>query len=73
MSAPIITLDAADAVELAEILEFVGEWLGRDFTTLRASLDRFSDHSIAIDDLRDDLARFGELIGDARIYSRASR
>jgi hypothetical protein len=35
---PVICLDTGDAVELAELLEFVSDWLAADPDELRASL-----------------------------------
>lgn len=64
MTAP-TTLRAEHAVELAEMLEFIYEWLSDncDNDALRASLRRFSDGLFSIDELRSDLGRFAYLLG----------
>ena len=41
MTAPQVCLDPGDAVELGEMLEFVGEWLVSDHSRLADSLRRF--------------------------------
>jgi hypothetical protein len=65
MSAPIsqVTLDADDAVELAEMLEFLIAWL--DATDRRVDLEllRFTNASYHLNDLLADLARFVFLLG----------
>ncbi len=38
---PEAKLDAADAAELAEMLQFISEWLARDPARLGASLEEF--------------------------------
>ena len=57
-------LDAGDAVEFAELLEFLGDWLEYDHDTLAASLARFTG-SLAYGpaSLREDFARFRFLLG----------
>jgi hypothetical protein len=61
---PRITLDAADAGELAEMLQFLSDWLGRDRARLAASLEEFVGHpAYGIAQLRDDLDRFVFLLG----------
>jgi hypothetical protein len=62
---PSVSLDAADAAELAELLRFVGDWLAADHDRLDASLHRFvGSPGYDIGQLRTDLARFGFLLGD---------
>ncbi len=53
-----------DAIELAEMLQFLGDWLEHDRDTLAASLARFvgvPDYGPA--SLREDFARFAFLLG----------
>ena len=38
---PAIPLDASDAIELAQLLQFLSDWLESDRATLTASLARF--------------------------------
>lgn len=54
-----VTLNAADAAELAELLQFIADWLTRDPARLGASLEDFAGHP-AYDTrkLRDELDRF---------------
>lgn len=54
-------LDAADALELGEILEFLSDWLHADHNAA-ASLARFSGLR-DISELCADLARFAFLLG----------
>ena len=61
---PQIPLDAADAAELAEMLQFLSDWLTRDPARLGASLEQFVGHpAYATAQLRDDLERFVFLLG----------
>jgi len=59
-----ISLDAADAVELGEILVFLSDWIASDPNRLDASLDEFlgAPHTTAptatLDELRADLNRY---------------
>lgn len=56
-----VTLDAADAIELAELLEFLNDWLHhRD---VAASYTRFTFGMCTLDELHADLARFSFLLG----------
>lgn len=62
---PTVNLDTADAVELAELLGFLSDWLtGADRDRLDASLRRFvgtAGYDVA--ELRGDLDRFVFLLG----------
>jgi hypothetical protein len=61
---PAIRVDAADAVELTELLQFLGDWLESDRDNLAASLARFAGSpAYGPDTLRDDFARFRFLLG----------
>ena len=61
---PAIPLDAADAIELAELLQFLGGWLESDRVNLAGSLARFVGcPGYGPDTLRDDFARFRFLLG----------
>jgi len=61
---PIVSLDTTDAIELAELLEFIGDWLAADHGQLSASLRTFTgSHAYDPGTLRDDLARFTFLLG----------
>lgn len=61
---PQIRLDAVDAAELAEMLQFLSRWLARDPGRLGASLADFVGHPACnIAELRADLARFAFLLG----------
>ena len=41
---PDVRLDPADAAELAELLQFLSQWLTRDPARLGASLEQFVGH-----------------------------
>jgi len=60
-----VCLDAGDAVELGEILGFIGDWLLSDRYSLAESLGRFvgSDGCDIEQQLHEDVARFGFLLG----------
>ena len=61
---PGMKLDASDAAELAEMLQFLSQWLARDPGRLGASLEEFVGHpAYGIQDLRSDLERFVFLLG----------
>ena len=61
---PDVTLDPADAGELAEILQFLSRWLARDPARLGASLAQFVGHpAYGLGELRNDLERFVFLLG----------
>jgi hypothetical protein len=59
-----VTLDATDAAELAEMLQFLADWLKRDPGRVRASLEDFVGHpAYNTSQLREDLDRFTFLPG----------
>jgi hypothetical protein len=61
---PEVKLDAVDAAELAEILQFLSQWLARDPGRLGASLAEFVGHpAYGLAQLRADLERFAFLLG----------
>ena len=61
---PEVRLDAVDAFELAELLQFLSQWLGRDRGRLGASLGEFAGHPACnVGELRRDLDRFTFLLG----------
>jgi hypothetical protein len=61
---PAISLDAVDAIELAELLQFLAGWLAADPATLSPSLLAYVGHpAYGLDHLRDDLNRFAFLLG----------
>lgn len=61
---PDVKLDAADAAELAELLQSLSGWLARDPTRLAASFEGFVGHpAYGIKQLRQDLERFALLLG----------
>jgi hypothetical protein len=61
---PSIALDAGDAAELAELLQFLGGWLESDRGNLAASLARFvGSPAYGPASLREDFARFRFLLG----------
>ena len=54
-----VTLNANDAAELAEMLQFLADWLNRDPSRLGASLEDFVGHpAYNTCQLREDLDRF---------------
>ena len=58
-----LNLDIGDAVELAEMLQFLGDWLASD-PDLDVSLTRFVGHpAYDLRQLRSDLDRFIFLLG----------
>lgn len=61
---PAVNLDAGDAAELAEMLQFLHDWLAADGERLSESLSGFVDNG-AYDTvaLRVDLNRFAFLLG----------
>ena len=61
---PDVRLDAADAGEHTEMLQFLSDWLTRDPGRLGASLADFVGHpAYGLDQLRGDLQRFVFLLG----------
>ena len=61
---PDFSLDLSDAIELAELLQFLRDWLTTDHERLDASLARFVGHpAYGINQLRTDLDRFTFLLG----------
>ena len=59
-----MNLSPDDAMELAELLQFLGGWLRSDRGNLAASLTRFvGSPAYGPDALRDDFARFRFLLG----------
>jgi hypothetical protein len=61
---PSINLVIDDAVELAELLQFINYWLASDHNQLHTSLLRYVGHpSYDINRLQADLARFTLLLG----------
>jgi hypothetical protein len=61
---PEVTLDAADAAELAELLQFLTGWLACDPGRLGASLEEFvGNPAYGTRQLREDLDRFTFLLG----------
>jgi hypothetical protein len=61
---PEVRLDAVDAAELAELLQFLAQWLTRDPRRLGASLEAFVGHpAYNLGELRQDLNRFTFLLG----------
>lgn len=54
-----MTLAPADAAELAEMLQFLSDWLARDHDHLEASLEGFAGNcAYGTRQLHDDLTRF---------------
>ena len=61
---PEIKLDVTDAAELAEMLQFLSQWLARDPGHLGPSLEQFVGHpAYGITQLHQDLERFVFLLG----------
>ena len=59
-----MNLGTADAAELAEMLQFLSEWLDRDPARLGPSLEEFVGHpAYGLAQLRQDLERFVFLLG----------
>jgi len=75
-SIPHETLDVAAAAELAEMLQFISDWLARDPARLSASLEEFVGHpAYGITQLRQDLHRFTFLLGGGdgeRLFGRST-
>ena len=61
---PDVSLNATDAAQLAEMLQFLSEWLARDPARLAASLAAFVGHpAYGLPQRRGDLERFVFLLG----------
>jgi hypothetical protein len=61
---PAISLEVADAIELAELLQFIAGWLAADPARLSPSLLAYVGHpAYGPDTLRADLNRFTFLLG----------
>jgi hypothetical protein len=61
---PEVKLDTTDAAELAEMLQFLSQWLARDPARLAASLAEFVGHpAYGLSELHSDLERFVFLLG----------
>lgn len=61
---PTTSLDTGDAVELAQMLQLLSDWLAADPDPLDASLTRFVGHrAYGAAQLQDDLHRFVFLLG----------
>lgn len=64
MTLPDVRLHPNDAAELAELLQFLDDWLATDREHLAASLSRFvGNHSYDLSQLRTDMSRFVFLLG----------
>ena len=63
-----ITLDAADAAELIEMLEFCCDWIDHD-PALDESLRRFSGGPFGLPELHDALRRFADTLGHAPLHT----
>ena len=61
---PELRMDVVDAAELAELLQFISQWLARDPDRLGISLEAFVGHpAYGAAQLRQDLNRFIFLLG----------
>jgi len=59
-----VRLDAADATELAQLLDLLRDWLASGHVQLSASLERFiGSPAYNVETLRTDLANFVFLLG----------
>jgi hypothetical protein len=66
---PSLSLDVGDAAELAEMLQFLSQWLTRDPDRLGSSLGDFVGHpAYGITQLRQDLDRFVFLLGGSDVW-----
>jgi hypothetical protein len=64
MTVPPVCLDAGDAAELGELLEFLADWLVGERSPLAESLRRFLGvDGYEVDELRADVSRFSFLLG----------
>jgi hypothetical protein len=63
-----VSLDAVDAAELGELLEFLDQWLAGDSERVAASLTCFIDGAgYGLGELRADLTRFAGLLGATNV------
>lgn len=73
---PAVSLDVAGAVELAELLRFLGDWLTADHDQLGVSLHRFVGHpGYDIGQRHADLDRFTFLLAggdDQQLITRSN-
>ena len=61
---PEMKLNATDAAELTEMLQFLSQWLAHDPARLAASLEQFTGHpAYSPGELRADLERITFLLG----------
>ena len=61
---PNTSLDTSDAAELAELLQFIRDWLATDHDRLATSLTNFvGNRGYDLAQLRNDLDRFTFLLG----------
>lgn len=58
-----VTLDAADAIEIAEALQWLRDWFGYDPDTLGTSMRRHSFGLFTLDEIDSDLGRFVHVLG----------
>jgi hypothetical protein len=66
---PDVKLDASDAAELAEMLQFLTGWLARDPARLGTSLEEYvGNPAYGITQLRQDLERFIFLLGGRQLF-----
>lgn len=66
MNPETVTIDAVDAVELAEACEFLADWLATD-AAAAASFDRHVGRSGQAVELRTDLARLAGVLMTAEL------
>lgn len=58
-----VTIDALDAVELVECLEFLHDWLGAESEVIAEMLYRYTGGCYSVAELRADLARLAFVLG----------
>lgn len=68
-----VALDAADAIELIEALEFCCDWFDHDQPHLDASLRRFCGGGYDPGALRGDLRRLADQINNSPLTGRPTR
>ena len=70
-----LTLAAEDAMELAELLEFLAEWIEADPAGVGEVFNRFTDGLFDVCQLQGELVRFAFLLGGdgGRFVSGAER